>query len=351
MARFIKDHTKSKGTAPGSFIFIGNQKMDKPVIRLIEYNADNLTEKTCSTLQEAAQNHQAEGVTWINIDGLHDLTLMQKVSDIFGYHPLLMEDIMNTDQRPKFDDGNEYDAFILKMLYREKHISAEQVTIILGEHYVLTIQEKLGDMFEPVRERIRQKKGRVRLNHNDYLAYALMDSIADHYMLLIENIGAEIEDLEDLLFTNNTGNLTERIHKYKIEINYLRKSIRPVKDIVLNIIKSENTWFQDTNKQYLRDLQESLMQTTDTIELYGSMLSDQLNTHNTNMGNRMNEVMKVLTIFASIFIPLTFIAGIYGMNFEHMPELSWPYAYPLFWLAVIIMGSGLLLYFKRKKWF
>ncbi len=353
MARFIKDRTNAKGQAPGSLIFIGNQKMDEPVINLIEYSGDNLIEKKCQSIEEACVNINSKGVSWINIYGIHDLDLMKKIGEIFNFHPLLLEDILNTDQRPKYDDGENNDAFILKMLFPNESltkISAEQITVVLGENYVLTLQEKTGDVFEPVRERIRQKKGRIRSVDNDYLAYALLDTIIDNYLILIENIGARIEDLEDEIFQNKNIKVAEDIHKYKVEVNFLRKTVRPVKDMMLFLLRSENSFFQKKNKKYLNDLNELVEQATEAIELYNGMLSDQLNMYNTNVSNRTNDVMKVLTIFASIFIPLTFIAGIYGMNFEYLPELKFRFAYPIFWGVVLTIGGSLLLYFKKKKW-
>ncbi len=353
MARFIKDRTNATGQAPGSLIFIGNQKMDHPIINLIEYSPDNLVEKQCQAIEEAAENIHSKGVTWINIYGIHDLDLMKRLGEVFDFHPLLLEDILNTDQRPKYDDGENNDAFILKMLFPDEEmtrITAEQVTIILGENYVLTLQEKIGDVFEPVRERIRQKKGRIRQTDNDYLAYVLLDTIIDNYLILIENIGDKIEELEDAIFQNKDIKVAEDIHKYKVEINFLRKTVRPVKDIMLFLLRSENSFFQKKNKKYLTDLAELVEQATEAIELYNGMLSDQLNMYNTNVSNRTNDVMKVLTIFASIFIPLTFIAGIYGMNFEYLPELKYKFAYPIFWGVVVVVGGSLLLYFKKKKW-
>lgn len=353
MARFIKDRTKAKGQAPGSLIFIGRQKMENPIIQLMEYDADNLIEKEIKSIDEVKDKIKKPGVTWINIYGIHDLELIRKIGEIFEFHSLLLEDILNTDQRPNYDDGENYDAFILKMLRFDeslKQIKAEQVSIILGEHYVLTLQERRGDVFESVRNRLRQKKGKIRQKDNDYLAYALMDTIVDNYTILTEGIGLKVEELEERIFQKKDNTVAEVIYNYKTELNYLRKTIRPVKDLMLHILKSETSYFKETTTNYLKDLTELVTQSTDAIELYSNIASDQLNIYNTNVSNRMNEVMKVLTIFASIFIPLTFIAGIYGMNFEYIPELKYKFAYPIFWIFVILVGGGLLIYFKKKRW-
>ena len=353
MARFIKNRSKAKGQAPGSLIFIGDQKMEKPIIQLIQYDSKDLVEKEIETIEEAYKTIKPGKVTWINIYGIHDTVLIEKLGKLFDFPPLLLEDILNTDIRPTYEDGEHYDAFILKMLHQipnETEISAEQVTLILGENYVLTIQERRGDVFTPVRERIRNSKGRVRLNNSDYLIYTLLDTIADNYTLLIEEIGLKVEDIDDRIFQNQDDQIIEDIYTYKTELNFLRKAIRPVKDLMIHLLKSENTYFQVDNIKYLQDLNDLIIQSADAIELYYSLISDQLNIYNTRVSNRMNEVMKVLTIFASIFIPLTFLAGIYGMNFKYIPELDFKYSYLIFWIVVLLIGGGLIIYFRRKKW-
>ena len=353
MARFIKDPKASKGQTPGSLILIGSQKMDQAVIRLIEYDTESLVDKELQSIEEAISCKDSPMVSWINISGIHDLELMQRLGEIFELHPLFLEDIMNTDQRPKYEDRDNCDAFILKMLKydeSEKRVSAEQCAIILGKNFVLTLQEQTGDAFNPVREHIRTAKKTSRLYDADYLAYALMDTIVDNYILITETIGREIESLEDNLFSAADKSLVEKIYKLKTEITYLRKAIRPVKDLMMHLLKSENSLFQKKYLQFLKDLNDLVIHATDAIELYNGMISDHLNIYSTNVNNRSNEVMKVLTIFASIFIPLTFLASIYGMNFEFIPELSFKYSYLIFWIVVLCVSVGLLIYFKRKKW-
>jgi len=353
MARFIKDRKASKGQIPGSLILIGNQKMDRPVIRLMEYMPEGLVEKELSSMEEAGNIHDPATVSWINIYGIHDQELMGRVGESLGLLSLFLEDVMNTDQRPKYEDGETFDAVILKMLkYDEsvKLISAEQFTLILGEHYVLTLQEQTGDVFNPVRERIRNAKPTSRLYDADYLAYALLDTIVDNYILVTEAIGREIESLEDRIFLNPEKSLVQEIYKFKTEISFLRKSVRPVKDLMGQVLKSENNLFREKHLHFLKDLDDLVTQATEAIELYNGMISDHLNIYSTNVNNRINEVMKVLTIFASIFIPLTFLAGIYGMNFEYIPELGFKYSYLIFWVVVIVVVIALLIYFKRKRW-
>jgi len=349
----MKDRTASQGQVPGSLILIGEQKMDHPVIRLIEYDAEELVEKELKSIDEAIPCIESEKVSWINIYGLHDLQLIERVGEIFGLHPLFLEDFMNTDQRPGYVEGEAYNALILKMLrYDEgaKNITSEQFTLVLGSHYVLTLQEQPGDVFSPVRERIRMKKRRIRLNDNDYLAYVLLDTIVDNYMIVIESIGRQIEELEGKLFGDQDKKVVEEIYRLKTELSFLRKSVRPVKEIMFQIMKSDRSFFREKHRSYLSDLNDLVTQATDAIELYSGMISDHLNIYSTNVNNRINSVMKVLTIFASIFIPLTFIAGIYGMNFRYMPELEFRYGYLVFWIVVAGIAIGLLIYFRRKRW-
>jgi magnesium transporter len=353
MARFIKDRSASRGTAPGSLIFIGQQKLDKPVFRLMEYDKDEIEERELESVDEFRKSLENQKVSWLNIYGLHDVSVMEKAGEMMELNPLFMEDALNTDQRPFYQDGNSYDAFILKMLswnHETEKIQSEQISLILGENYVVTFQEQIGDVFDPVRARIRLTNRRQRLNDNDYLMYALLDTIVDNYILLVEQLGRNIEELGEELFKDTNERFAVKIFSYKTELNYLRKSIRPLLEIFFQLQRSDSSHFQAKNLQYLKDLNDLVLQTTDAIELYSNMISDHLNIYNTNVSNRMNQVMKVLTIFASIFIPLTFFAGIYGMNFEHIPELEFRYSYPIFWGVVVIIAVALLLYFRRKKW-
>lgn len=353
MARFIKDRLASKDKIPGSLILIGNQKMEQPLIRLMEYNSKELFEKELRSFEDVSSTKSPKVVSWLNIFGIHDLDLMQQLGEALDFQPLLLEDVMNTDQRPKFEEGPSYNAFILKLLRYDsasKSISSEQLTLVLGTHYVLTLQEQPGEVFHAVRDRIRNAKQGSRLFDPDYLAYALLDTVVDNYILITENIGREIEAMEERLFKNPDKSLVQEIYRLKTELSFLRKSVRPVKDLMRDLMKSENSLFQEKYTHFLKDLDDLVTQATEAIELYSAMISDHLNIYSTNVNNRSNEVMKVLTIFASMFIPLTFLAGIYGMNFKYFPELSFKYSYPIFWILVLLVVIGLLVFFKRKKW-
>ncbi len=354
MARFLKNRAKASGAVPGSPIFIGKQKMEAHEVHIMHYDEQHLLEQELDNIDEALSFIKPDTVTWINIYGIHDIAIISTLGRLFNLPSLLLESIANTDQRPKYEDGDDFDAFILKMLHKpenEQELIAEQVTMVLKNNLIITIQERKGDVFKPVRERIRKSRGRIRTKQSDYLLFALFDTMVDNYSIIIEDIGQDVEDMENRIFTSNDTGIAEEIYRNKLEINFLRKVIRPTKEVVQHLIKSENSLFDANNTKYLAALNDLVGQAAEAVELYNTLVADQLNIYNTNVSNRMNETMKVLTVFASIFIPLTFLAGIYGMNFTYMPELGFKYSYPLFWVVVLIILSALFILFKRKKWF
>ncbi len=353
MPRFFKDRKKTKGLAPGSLVFIGNKKMDQPLISVMCWTQDELLEDTINDPQQIEAYLQKEALTWINIYGIHDEVLIQNFGERLNIPSLLLEDIMNTDQRPRFDDGESGQGFILKSL--EWHegstkIINDQVSFIAGPNYVISFQEKKANIFEPVRERIRNAKGRIRSAGSDYLVYALLDTLVDNYLDIIGQMGEKIEELGATVLTNPSKDLAAHVYQFKIEMSVLRKCVRPVKELILQWLKSDSGMLQKKTKTYVTDLADLITQAEESIEIYNNLLADGLNIYNTTLSNRANEIMKVLTIFAAIFIPLTFLAGIYGMNFEYIPELGFHYSYPIFWGVVIIVGVGLFLYFRKKNW-
>jgi magnesium transporter len=353
MARFFKKREESKGLAPGSLVLIGSKKVDNIRIRVIDFDESKLHEAQLEDISQGKEFKETKTVTWINIDGLHDITMMQKLGDIFDLHPLLLEDILNTGQRPKLEEFDNCLFLVLKMLRYDKEkqvIVAEQLSMVLGSTYLLTFQEQPGDVFEPVRERIRKQKGRIRGTGIDYLAYALLDTVVDNYISIIERLGEQIEDIETEVLTNPKPAVMEKINAFMGEMNYLRKSIRPLREAILQLLKSDSELIEDKTIPFLKDLQDLITQATEAIDTYRDMLANQLNMYNSSISNRMNEIMKVLTIFAAIFIPLTFIAGIYGTNFDYLPELHFKYSYFIFWGVMIVVAIALLIYFRRKEW-
>ena len=352
MARFIKKRNQAIGKAPGSLIHIGKQKMDKSRVRYIKYNEDEITEGELANYSNLNELTGSEHVTWINIDGLHDIELMKTIKESFDIQALTMEDILNTDQRPIIIESENHLVIILKVIFfnEEQSLQAEQISFILGENYVLTIQERVGDYFEPVRERIRNKSGKIRSRKADYIQYALVDTLIDSYLNNIEKLGSKIENQEEVILKQHTKQLAEILYKQKVEISFIRKLIRPVKEIVLKMVKCESSLRDSETLRYWKDLEDLTLQAIDSVEIYHTMISDQFNLYQTNISNRVNDVMKVLTIFASIFIPLTFIAGIYGTNFDYVPELHFKYGYFIMWGVMVLVAVGMLMYFKRKGW-
>jgi len=354
MARFLKKRHQSKGQSPGSLIFIGQKKTDSVQIRVIDYDAGSLKEKELSDIKDGSHFKKTDTVTWLNINGLHDTDIIKDVGQVFDLHPLVMEDILNTGQRPKIEEFEHYIFIVLKMIRYDgasEMIINEQLSLVLGEKFLLTFQEQPGDVFDPVRERIRRNKSRIRGSGTDYLAYALLDTVVDNYIYTIELMGEKIEDLEEEVLSGQDPSIMEKINGFKRETNYLRKSIRPAREAILHMSRSDSQLFAEKTLPFLKDLQDLINQATEAIDTYRDLLTDQLNIYNSVMANRMNDIMKVLTIFAAIFIPLTFIAGIYGTNFEYLPELHYKYSYFIFWGVLVMLAGVLLVFFKRKGWF
>lgn len=354
MPRFIKRMSKKTGLSPGTLVHIGKKKIEKVRIGLIDYDEAKFQEKEPKTIEECFPFKDLPTVTWVNIDGLHDIEIMEKIGKHFNLHPLVLEDVLNTEQRPKIEDSDDYIFIVLKMLYCDKNddeIRAEQVSVILGSNFVLSFQEREGDIFNPLRERIRSSKGRVRKMGPDYLAYCLLDAVVDNYFVVLEKLGEQIEGMEEELITNPTPETLQKIHNLKREMIFLRKSVWPLREVVSRLERGESELIKESTGIYLRDVFDHTIQVIDTIETYRDMLSGMLDIYLSSISNRMNQVMKVLTIIATIFIPLTFVAGIYGMNFEFMPELRWHWVYPwAFWLVMLGVAGLMLVFFRRKKW-
>ena len=280
--------------------------------------------------------------------------MIQKLGELFDIHNLLLEDMLDTGQRPKITETDKLLVVFLKALdYDEKNrkLNSEQISFILDKNYLITIQEREGHYFDPIRERIRKSTGRLRRKSADYLAYVLLDTIVDNYLINIELFGSIIEKTESRIFLPNQKSLIQEIYKHKTEINFLRKNIRPVKEIVHHLIENESGFIADENLKYFRDLNDLIVQATETIEIYQTMLNDQMNLYHASLDNRANEIMKVLTVFSAFFIPMTFVAGVYGTNFENLPELHFKYGYLYFWMLMILIGLSLIIYFKKRKWF
>lgn len=359
MMRLIKKHSKAKGLQPGEVVFIGQKKVDKPRFRIIDYNQTELQESEVSSIEECFPFKDKPTVTWINIDGLHDVAIIEKIGAHFGIHPLILEDIANTGQRPKIEISDDYIFLSLKMLYldgAEDHLVSEQFSFIFGNNFVISFQEKVGDVFEPVRARLRRSVPRVRFMHSDYLAYTLIDGIVDHYFVVLEDLAVRIESMEDVLIDHPTPGDLSVIHDLKRQLILMRKATWPLREVVSGLERNETELVQHSTKPYIRDVYEHSIQVIDTVESFRDMVSGLLDIYLSSVSNKMNEVMKVLTIIATIFIPLGFLAGVYGMNFDtdaspyNLPELGLKYGYLLFWALVVGISAGLLAFFRKKRW-
>jgi magnesium transporter len=291
-------------------------------------------------------------VTWINIEGI-DSEAIQKIDEHFGIHALVSEDIVCLGQRPKLEDYENYIFIVLKMIYFNQKVNDildEQISLVLGPNFVISFQETEGDVFGPIRQRIREGKGRVRTMGADYLAYTLLDAVVDNYYVILEKCGDDIEALEDQIMEDPHKGIGQEIHQLKRDMIDLRKQIWPLREVIAGLQRNESRLIRKQTGVYLRDVYDHIIQVIDTVESFRDMLSGLHDIYLSSISNKMNEIMKVLTIFAVIFIPLTFIAGIYGMNFQFMPELQWKYGYFVVLGFMAFVGIGMLLYFKKKKW-
>jgi len=349
----VRKRKQKIGLPPGSLVHIGERKAEEVRITLINFNESTLKEQEVANLDEAFAYLDQNTVSWINIDGLHQVELLEQIGARFQIHPLVLEDVLNTEHRPKLEDYDAYLFLVLKMLFFDeatKEIRAEQVSMILGPNYVLSFQEQRGDVFEAVRERIRNKKGRIRKAGADYLAYALIDAIVDSYYAILEQVSDQIEFLDEELVVDPTSGTLGKIHHFKREMILLRKSVWPLRELISALQREGTPLVQKSTGIFLRDVYDNTIQAVDTVETFRDILSSMVDLYLSSMSNRMNEIMKVLTIIATIFIPLTFIVGVYGMNFVYMPELKWHWGYPTIWGVMIAIAGGLLWFFKRKKW-
>lgn len=353
MVRMTKQRSKKAGLPPGTLIHIGTRKTERPRIAFLHYDEGAVEEKEADKVEECFAFKETPGVTWVNVDGLHEIQILEKLGSCYGLHPLVLEDILNTDQRPKVEDYGDYLYIVLRMLSIEKSsdsIESEQISLILGPNYVFSFQERRGDVFDPVRERIRTGKGRMRKMGADYLAYALIDAIVDNYFVVLEKLGEEIESLEEELVQDPRTSTLREIHRLKRELIFLRKAVWPLREVIGSLERGECPLVREATTLYLRDVYDHVIQVVDTLETFRDMLSGMLDIYLSSVSNRMNAVMKVLTVIATVFMPLTFLAGVYGMNFKYMPELEWRWGYPFIWLVMIVIGAFMMLFFKRKKW-
>jgi magnesium transporter len=352
MSRYRHKLTNRVGLPPGT-LHVNGEPTDQPVrITVFDYDATHFVEKTVGTISECFPFRDTESVTWINVDGLGNPKLIEDLGKCFTIHPLILEDIFNTTQRPKMEDLDQYIYLNLKVLtYLDpaKTIKIEHISMVLGSNFLLSFQEDIGDVFDPVRERIR-KDGRIRKAGPDYLAYALIDAIVDNYFVVMEKLEEQVEDLEEELVTNATPDSLLKINRLKKDMIFLRKSVWPLRELINNLERSESHVIKDTTNIYLRDVYDHTIQVIDTLETFRDMVSGMIDIYLSGLSYKMNEIMKVLTLIATIFIPLTFIVGLYGMNFKYMPEIEWEYGYYTVLVVMVVMVVMMLTYYRKKKW-
>jgi magnesium transporter len=354
MSLFLRKSSKKAGLPPGTVVFVGEQKVKETRITIIDYDENQYAEREVKDIEECFPYKDTPSISWINIDGVHQVEVIEKLGDYFVLHPLLQEDVVNTHQRPKFDEFDDHLFFVLKMFFfseEDNELQGEQISLIVGSNFVISFQERQGDVFDQVRERLRNGKGRIRKKGSDYLAYSLIDAIVDSYYNILEELGEHIESLHEQLVVEPKREDLQIIQHLKRDMLFLRKSVWPLREVIGGLAKSESTLIKEDVLVYLRDVYDHVIQAIDTIETFRDMLSAMLEIYLSSVSNRMNEVMKVLTIIATIFIPMTFLAGVYGMNFKYMPELEWRYAYLFFWIVVFVVFVAMVAWFKKKRWF
>jgi magnesium transporter len=353
MFRLLKKMSRKAGLPPGTLVHLGDKPTEPVTISLTQYNSETLVEEAIEVADGYEFKKPSDGITWLNICGTHEVEAVEKIGGLFDLHPLTLEDMVNGYHRPKLEEFDNYIFVILKILTYDmgkNELGMEDASLALGADYVLSAHERAGRVFDPVKERLRKAGGRIRKKGADYLYYALIDAIVDNYFVVLEKMGEQIEFLEEKLLEDPTPETLQQIHQMKRELIFLRKSVWPLRDVISALKREDSGLIQENTQAYLQDVYDHTIQVIDTVETYRDMVTSMLDIYLSMVSNRMNEVMKVLTIMATIFIPMTFVAGIYGMNFEFMPELKWRLGYPLFWAVIIAIGAVMILYFKRKKW-
>lgn len=352
MPRTVKRRSAKSGLAPGALIHIGEVHADGTKITLTEYDESRFTEKEIRSPEGLMPPPDRRTVTWVHVDGLQDVQLLGQMGAVFGLHPLIIEDILNTEQRPKMEDHGNYLYIVLKRFHKDDGVGLipEQVSIVLGSNWLISVQEKEGKLLEPVRDRLRNDRGRLRKGGADDLAHALLDGIVDGYFSILDRFNEEIEIVEAALMGRPSSGTLKAIQILKREMILLRKAVWPLREVVGHLSRTDSPLIRKLSVLYFRDISDHTVQVIDTIETCRDMLSGMLDIYLSTINNRMNEIMKVLTVIATIFMPLTFLAGIYGMNFKYMPELEWPWGYFGLWGVMLAIAFVMLLYFKRKNW-
>jgi magnesium transporter len=339
------------GAAPGSLV--ADPLEPKPVIRLMAYDAQKCVERelcNAADIKQIPQFLSEYPVTWVNVDGLGDAEVVRQLGEVFGLHVLALEDVLNTHQRSKVEQYGDHLFIVARMLEGGTKLEDDQLGMFLGKRYVVTFQHRAGDCLDPLRESIRRGRGVIRTSGPDYLAYAVLDGVVDSYFPILEEFGEQIETLEASIIEGATSHIISQIHAVKSKLLTIRRAIWPLREALHVLVRDPIPLIQEGTRVYLRDCADHTFQIIDLVETYRELTSDLMELYHSSLSNRTNEVMRVLTVIATIFIPLTFIVGVYGMNFDHMPELRWRYGYAMVWAVMLVLTGGMLFYFWRKGW-
>lgn len=354
MARFASQDRSDIGLSPFELKFKGKKRSDITHLRLFDFDAEHVEELTLQTIEEALPFQGKDSVSWLNIDGVHDAELMAKVGELFELDRMVLSDVLNTTSRPRVVEYENCLYISIKMLRYEEaknRVHAENLSLVIADRILISFQESKGDVFEPVRDRIRNKRKKIRTSSSDYLAFALLDIVIDNYIYILSVLGDRVESMEEHLLGEPKGNILAKINSFKKEFNYLRKNILPAKEMINVLVKADSDFIDhDVVGVHLRELQGNIAQAVETSESYREILSDQLNIYHTIVSSRLNDIMKFLTIFSVIFIPLTFIAGIYGTNFDNVPELHYEYSYFIMLGVMVAITVGMFMYFRKRGW-
>lgn len=353
MTESLRKTSEKTGLPPGSLIHVGDVLEAQSRISLIDYKKEHIDERQIHSIDEIAQYKGTDTVTWVIVEGLAEVQIVKKIGEMFGIHPLVLEDILHTHQRPKFEEYDDYLYIVLKCLVSEEEsfcVNYEQISLLVLKGFVFMFKEKSDDLLEPVLQHIRNAQGRIRNEGADYLMYMMLDTIMDQNFILIDALDDSVISLEDEVYSDTNRNILYAIQKLKREVITVRRNISPIRELLAGLLRSDSALIQKKTRIYLKDVSDHAIHIIESIESYRDILSGLMEIYMSNVSNKMNEVMKVLTVFASIFIPLTFLTGVYGMNFSYMPELNWKWAYPILWIAFVVITVASLLYFKRKRW-
>jgi len=351
MSRYSKKKKEHIGLSPFALVFQGQKKTEKILLRAIDFDLEDVEEQEITSPEQLLSLQKSNKLTWLNIDGLDNVTLMENLAKVFKIENNILSDVMNPSGRPKVQEFDNGIFATIKMLqYNDVNLTVENLSLIIFDNTLISFQEQPGLVFEPIRDRIRKHKNKIRTSGSDYLAFALLDVVVDNYIYVIGLLGDRIEALEDNMSSDPKKELLENINSLKSELNFLRKYIKPAREMILNLTKMDSEFIHEENRIHFRELQDNVNEASELSDSYREILYDQLNIYHSSMSTKLNDIMRVLTVFSVIFIPLTFIVGVYGTNFENLPEVHWKHGYFIMWGVMVLTTAAMLWFFRRKKW-